>query len=251
VPHNTAPFINLSRPVDGAHLDTTSIELQTNALDRDGNLKSVNFYSLPSAWKNWFLRKDEEVKEVLSSAIHLGEVTHTSNDTFTLTWSDPPSGLHNIIALARDTDGMASFSNISRITVGMRNLSRNCKVEASSNANGAVQAVDDDLFSSWNGDKEGEQWLSVDLGSEQAVGGVIVAWSKAYARSFRVQVSADGEKWDDVFHTDSKKIWHGDSDVIRFPQTDARYLRLFCTQPGTNWGGYSVYELCVFDSIPQ
>ena len=125
------------------------------------------------------------------------------------------------------------------------------KVAASSNADRAGQAVDGDLFTSWNGDKQGEQWLAVDLGSEQTVGGVVVAWWKAYAKAFQIQVSSDGRQWKNLFRTDKKSNFHGDSDVIRFDPVKARHVRLVCTQPGTNWGGYTVYELEVFRSIPE
>jgi hypothetical protein len=111
--------------------------------------------------------------------------------------------------------------------------------------------VDGDLFSSWSGDKKGEQWLSVDLGSEQTIGGVVVAWWKAYARSFRIQVSLDGTNWRDVFQENNKTIWHGDSDVIRFEPQRTRHVRLVCDKPGTDWGGYVVYELAIFASIPE
>ena len=90
------------------------------------------------------------------------------------------------------------------------------------------------------------QWLMVDLGSVQPVGGVAVSWWKAYAQAYTVQVSLDGKEWREAASVDKKRNFFGDSDVFRFEPVQARYLRLHCAERAVTWQAYTVFE-----SIPQ
>jgi len=251
VPHNVAPNARLLQPADGEELSGGSVQLRAQAIDRDSNLSGVEFRRLSSTWNNWALRGDDDVSEALADAALLGEGTLAADGTYSLMWQDPPAGLCDVVAVARDAEGVPSVSNIARISIGMENLARGAEVEASSKPDRAAMAVDGDLFSSWNGDKTGPQWLAVDLAVSETVGGVVISWWKAYARSFQVQVSTEGQAWRDVWREEKKRGYHGDSDVIRFEPIQARYVRLLCTEPGTDWGGYNVQELAVYRSIPQ
>ena len=56
------------------------------------------------------------------------------------------------------------------------------------------------------------------------------------------QVSADGRAWTDVFKTDSGA---GGTSEIDFAPVAARYVRVFGTVRGTEWG-YAIRELNVF-----
>jgi hypothetical protein len=205
----------------------------------------------PGPWRNWDLRDEDAVTEALSQATRLGDGKLAPDGVCTFTWADAPAGFHNLVAVARDTEGKCSCSNIARVSVGLKNLARGRAVQASSDAKNAPCAVDEDLFSAWSGDKKGEQWLTVDLGSEPKVGGAVVVWSKAYAKSFRVELSSDGATWKEVYRNEKKTDWRGDSDVIRFEPVKARHVRLLCSQPGTTWGGYVVYELGIYAAIPD
>ncbi len=249
--HNIAPDVRLLSPADGAEIAGDPVEVRAVARDRSGDLKGVEFFLLPAPWKNWFLKDDKEAKEALDQATRLGEGRLSPDGTCAFAWSNPPAGLHNLVAVARDRGGKSTLSNVARVRAGVRNLARGGRAQASSDAEGAAKAVDGDLFSSWNGGKEGEPWLAVDLGSEQTVGAVSVSWWKAYARSFQVQVSADGAQWKDVHRVDKKTNWHGDTDVLRFAPVPARHVRLLCTRRGTDWGGYTVYEVGVYASLPE
>ena len=247
--HNIAPDVRLVQPADGAQVEGKTLELKAHATDRNGNLKSVEFFLLPGPWLNWDLRDEAATEEALAKAVRLGEGKAASDGDYARAWAGAPAGFHNVVAVARDAEGKASCSNIARVTVGLRNLAKSRPVQASSDAKNAACAVDGDLFTAWSGDKKGEQWLAADLGSEQTVAGVLVSWWKAYARAFRIQVSKDGNQWKDVYRTERKTEWHGDSDLIRFDAVKARHVRLLCTEPGTTWGGYTVYELAVFASL--
>jgi hypothetical protein len=250
-PHNVAPDVRLVEPGDGAQIGKTPVEFKARASDRNGNLNSVEFFLLPGPWRNWDLRDEAAVTEALSQATRLGDGKLAPDGVCTFTWADAPAGFHNLVAVARDTEAKSSCSNIARVSVGLKNLARGRTVQASSDAKNASRVVDGDLFSAWSGDKKGEQGLTVDLGSEQMVGGAVVVWWKAYAKSFRIEISSDGATWKEVYRNEKKTDWRGDSDVIRFEPVKARHVRLLCSQPGTPWGGYVVYELGVYEAVPD
>jgi len=271
--HNIAPDVRLLAPADGAALATGSVELRAFAQDRNGNLKSVEFFALLGSWKNWFSRDEDGMDKELASAVRIGEAKLGPDSHFSLIWPNVPAGCHNILAIATDSEGKKAFSNFARVAAGMPNLARNATATASSDEAKAASAVDGDLFSGWNGKRSGgekkaksakskgkptvpgadvpaSQWLAVDLGAEKTVGGVIILWGKAYARAYQVQVSKDGQTWSDVFRREKKRSFHGDSDAIAFQPVKARHVRLLCTEPGTDWGGYTVYELGIYESLP-
>jgi hypothetical protein len=79
----------------------------------------------------------------------------------------------------------------------------------------------------------------------------MVTWSKAYARHYEVRVSTDGETWDVAKEAGPKRGMFGDSDIVTFWPQRARYVRLLLVSPGTDWGGYSVFNLGVFESTPE
>ena len=267
-PHHATPCVRLLAPADGANIATGAVQLRAEALARGGALAKVEFYRLDGAWKNWFIASAKEKDDALKSAQLIGTATAAP---FTCEWKNPPAGLHNVIAKATDAQNASEISNIGRVAVGVKNLAIGCKVTASSKPESAAKATDGDLFSAWNGERGGakpaakksakkpptepaakpsEQWLAVDLGSEQTVGAVSIAWWKAYAKSYQVQLSSDGAAWKDVYSTSKKSEFLGNTDVIRFEPQMARHVRLLCTQPGTDWGGYTVYELGVYASLP-
>ena len=257
-PHHAPPVVRLTAPVDGAN---SAVLFRAEALSRDDAIAKVEFSRIPGAWKNWFIEKSEQ----RANAELIGEATAAP---FVFEWKNAPAGFYNIVARATGKKGATAESNVARVSVGLTNLALGKTVTASSKTEAAAKAVDGSLFTAWSGDKPGggmsaakkgapkipdapsEQWLAVDLGAAQTVGGVAVSWWKAYARDYRIEVSSDGQSWKVVFHEPKKSEFCGNTDVIRFPPVQARHVRLVCTKPGTDWGGYTVYELGVYASLP-
>jgi len=102
------------------------------------------------------------------------------------------------------------------------------------------------------------QWLEIDLGTQQTIGAVTILWWKAYAKDYTIQVSDDGKNWREVAKVENRvssgrhsQTWLGDSDVIRFKPTQARYVRLQCIKRAVTWHSYVVYEFGVYESIPE
>jgi hypothetical protein len=94
----------------------------------------------------------------------------------------------------------------------------------------------------WSSQSSDPQWLCVDLGAVKPVNRVVLDWEKAYGKAFQIQVSIDAATWTDVYSTTSGK---GGVDNISFAPTDARYVRVYGTKRGTDFG-YSLWEFEVY-----
>ncbi|MBN1420067.1 MAG: discoidin domain-containing protein [Planctomycetes bacterium] len=248
---NIAPDVRIAGPEDGACIAGSTVAFEIDARDRNGNLGGVELFSLPGPWKNWSLRGEKDTQEALAKAKRIGEAKAAGGGRFTFVWEGAPAGLRDVAAVARDADGAKAMSNVVRLAVGLENLARGSEVRASSDPEGAAQTIDGDLFTTWSGAKEGPQWLALDLGSPRRVGAVVASWWKAYAKAYRVQVSADGTDWKEAGRIEGKRIWHGDADVIRFAPVEARHVRILATERGADWGGYALQELAVFAAVPE
>jgi F5/8 type C domain len=102
--------------------------------------------------------------------------------------------------------------------------------------------VDGDPTTRWGSSWSDSQWISVDLGSAQTVGRVVLRWEAAYGRGYRIDVSGDGSTWRTVWSTGTGD---GGVDGDAFPATTARYVRMTGVSRGTSYG-YSLYELEVY-----
>jgi hypothetical protein len=249
--------VRLTAPADGSG---NAGELRAEALSRDGAIAKVEFRRIVGPWKNWFIEKPEAraKTELIGAAIAA---------PFVFEWKNAPAGFHNVVACATDKDGASAESNVARVSVGLANLALGKTASGSTKPETAAKAVDGSLFTPWSGEKPSgraggkkatpkaeipaEQWLAVDLGAEQTVGAVSISWWKAYAREYRIEVSSDGQTWKEVFHEPKKSEFCGNTDLISFQAIKARHVRLVCLKPGTDWGGYTVYELGVFAGATQ
>ncbi len=129
----------------------------------------------------------------------------------------------------------SSYSNEATATIasaGNVNLALNKTVAASSTdpSRPVTAAVDGDQVSYWrSGTISGaaSAWLRVDLGALMVVGKVVVAWKENYiATNYEVQISNDAVNWNAV-HNATGNVG---TQTLNFPQTTARYVRLFFTQ---------------------
>ncbi|MGW6918899.1 galactose-binding domain-containing protein [Kitasatospora sp. NPDC054939] len=106
----------------------------------------------------------------------------------------------------------------------------------------ADRAVDGSRSTRWASDWSDDQWLRLDLGGTHTVSRVTLDWEAAYARGYRIEVSADGAAWRTVWTTTGG---NGGLDTARFDPVSARYLRVQGVERGTRYG-YSLYEVGVF-----
>ncbi|MBD0707084.1 MULTISPECIES: glycosyl hydrolase family 8 [unclassified Streptomyces] len=107
---------------------------------------------------------------------------------------------------------------------------------------GAGLAVDGDTATRW-ASLEGvdPQWIRVDLGANHTISRVKLDWEDAYGKTYRIQTSADGTTWTDVYSTST-----GDGAVDDLAVSGSgRYVRMYGTGRGTPYG-YSLWEFEVY-----
>ncbi|MFJ1822663.1 discoidin domain-containing protein [Streptomyces sp. NPDC088139] len=104
------------------------------------------------------------------------------------------------------------------------------------------KAVDGDEDTRWASEWKDDQWLKIDLGSAKPVGRVTLDWEAAYAKSYRIELSQDGENWQAAWST---ATGDGGLDTAWFARTQARYVRIHGLERGTKWG-YSLQEVGVY-----
>jgi len=126
-------------------------------------------------------------------------------------------------------------------------LSQGRPVLASSQENAgtpATAAVDGNAGTRWSSQFSDPQWIRVDLGQAAAIDQVTLAWEAAYARSFQIQVSADGSAWTTIFSTTTGT---GGTQTLAVTGT-GRYVRMNGTARATAYG-YSLWEFQIFGTI--
>ncbi|MFG2819228.1 discoidin domain-containing protein [Kitasatospora sp. NPDC048365] len=101
----------------------------------------------------------------------------------------------------------------------------------------ASSAVDGNAGTRWSSAAADPQWLQVDLGTPQRLCGAQLSWEAAYAKAYRIEVSADGSAWTTAYATTAGA---GGVENLSFDAT-GRYVRMYGTQRATQWG-YSLWE---------
>ncbi|MEV6986895.1 DUF1996 domain-containing protein [Sphaerisporangium sp. NPDC051017] len=104
-------------------------------------------------------------------------------------------------------------------------------------------AVDGDPGTRWSSAAADPQWLQVDLGGTATISQVVLSWEGAYGKAFKIQTSADGSSWADVYSTTTGG---GGTQTLNVSGT-GRYVRMFGTARGTGYG-YSLWEFKVYGS---
>ncbi|MDT9682875.1 discoidin domain-containing protein [Streptomyces sp. TRM76323] len=175
----------------------------------------------------------------------------TGNGTFAVTAPEKP-GVWKVYVRAEDGRGNAGIETRSvRVVappVSGTNVALNKPTTASSFQASygdcpcePAKATDGRADTRWASDWSDPQWIRVDLGAPTALRTLQLVWDPAYAKSYEVQVSDDGNAWRTVHTTTTG---NGDVDTIDVAAT-ARYVRLHLTARGTGWG-YSLHEFGVY-----
>ncbi|MEU8759066.1 discoidin domain-containing protein [Streptomyces sp. NPDC048659] len=125
-------------------------------------------------------------------------------------------------------------------------LSRGRPATSSSNEDSTLtpaKAFDGDPATRWaSAEGSDPQWLRVDLGAPATVSRVRLSWEAAYAKAYRVEVSADGATWTAVA---TETAGNGGTDDWTGLSGKGRYLRVYGTARGTAYG-YSLHEVEVY-----
>ena len=102
----------------------------------------------------------------------------------------------------------------------------------------AANVFDGDMNTRWSSDFADNQWITKDMGSVTSISAVSLHWENAFGKSYEIQVSNDRFNWSTVYQTTQGD---GGLDVITFPSVEARYVRMYGTERGTQYG-FSLWE---------
>jgi chitodextrinase len=139
---------------------------------------------------------------------------------------------------------MFSILPIEIVSATKINVALNKPAEASSfedSDKSPAMAFDGNSSTRWSSEYTDQQWISVDLGSVMEIDEVVLCWEAAYGKSYEIQTSLDNKTWDTVYGTTSG---NGGIDRISFDAKTARYVKMYGTQRGTEWG-YSIWDFQV------
>jgi F5/8 type C domain-containing protein/glycosyl hydrolase family 9/cellulase-like Ig domain-containing protein len=107
----------------------------------------------------------------------------------------------------------------------------------------ASNAVDGELTTRWSSEFADPQWLRVDLGGVHSVAKVVIHWEAAYAESYTLEASRDGETWEKIYSVDDED--GGVDEIIVSKPVSARFLKLNCVRRGTPYGN-AIFEFKIF-----
>ncbi|KIF70877.1 glycoside hydrolase [Streptomyces sp. AcH 505] len=118
---------------------------------------------------------------------------------------------------------------------------------------GAANVTDGDANTRWASAFEDDQWIQVDLGASASFDRVDLLWEQAYAKTYVVQVSDDGDSWTDAASVDNSAVplpfQSADASLqnLDIGARKARYVRIEGGARATSWGN-SLWSLSVVDS---
>ena len=91
-----------------------------------------------------------------------------------------------------------------------------------------------------------KEWIMIDLESVYDIEEIAIQWEGAFAKSYSIETSVDGNDWSEFYSTTSAS---GGYNSVKNDVT-GRYIRINCTEKGFNWNGtyygYSIYEVEVY-----
>lgn len=114
-------------------------------------------------------------------------------------------------------------------------LSRGKPATASSVENStqdAAKAFDGDAATRWGSVFADNQWITVDLGTPQAISRVVLQWESAYASAYQIRLSTDATTWTTVYSTTAGT---GGTETLDITGT-GRYVQLNATTRATPYG---------------
>ncbi len=127
------------------------------------------------------------------------------------------------------------------------NLALGKQVWASSTVSGQPSnVVDGNLATGWSSQFSNSEYIQIDLGAPQWIGGVVLSWLGANAQVYEILVSLDGNAWTDAYDQAAGK---GATEQLSFAPVQARYVMMSGTKGATQYG-YSLAEFQVISALP-
>ncbi len=105
----------------------------------------------------------------------------------------------------------------------------------------ATAATDGDPGTRWSSAFADPQWIQVDLGATAAIDQVVLNWEAAHGTAFRIETSANGTAWTQIYTTTTGT---GGNQTLAVTG-NGRYVRLTGTTRANGYG-YSLWEFQVY-----
>ena len=105
-------------------------------------------------------------------------------------------------------------------------------------------AVDGNLQTRWSTLKGTDQSFVVDLGQVVPFTTIFLNWESAYGVAFQLQTSTDSTAWTTLATYTNNQAWYNEVGVA----ASGRYVRMLGQQGGQSGGGFSIYELAVYNA---
>ncbi|PUA30709.1 MAG: hypothetical protein B0W54_09660 [Cellvibrio sp. 79] len=105
--------------------------------------------------------------------------------------------------------------------------------------NNAAAGIDGNIATRWESQaKIDPQYLQLDMGKNIYFTQVVLRWEPAYAKSYTIDVSEDGDTWKNAYTTTTGR---GGVETIALDGQKGRYIRMHGTVRATDYG-YSLWE---------
>jgi beta-galactosidase len=186
-------------------------------------------------------KRDDVAVGTNSPNLTIASATDTDNGAYTVTVSNSAGSVTSGAATVTVSGG------------GATNLALGATATSSSVENDTLApkyAIDGNLLSRW-GSTPGleKQWIQIDLGVVRTFNQISLAWERAYADQYEIQVSndtGDNKPWTTLY---TQMNGAGGTETIVLPSTSARFVRMFALHRGTG-NGVSLNEFGIYD-VPQ
>ncbi|WP_328677803.1 beta-N-acetylglucosaminidase domain-containing protein [Streptomyces sp. NBC_00322] len=103
----------------------------------------------------------------------------------------------------------------------------------------AASAIDGDPKTRWSSPPEDGAWWQLELARPARLGQVVLHWQDAYAKRYRIQVSADGRTWRTASTVGEGR---GGREMVRMDSRDTRFVRVQGDARATQYG-YSLWSV--------
>ena len=158
--------------------------------------------------------------------------------------------LSGLSKLANVNVAKDSLQTCFKLDFPSKNLALKMQTMVSSNISSSKGLVDGDPNSSWSSNRHSTtkelQFAIVDLSAIKNINSAKINWEDwGYAKSYKLQASADLKTWTDVYTNENGK---SGIDTINFTPLDARYVRLLILDMGNSVG---IRELEIYGDPKQ
>lgn len=179
----------------------------------------------------------------------LVQVQIDDDSKVSLSFTPEKTGLAQISITAEDSSGNTTSLNFSVYVIdpAKDNLALFKPVKASSvdmPGHEPSYINDGNPRTRWSSSYRNNEWVYIDLEEEMQISRIRLLWEVAYGRGYKIQVSNDLENWETVYEETESD---GGIDEFTFSPVTARYVRLFGTDKGTQWG-FSIWEFEIYSS---